>query len=168
MSQLAYNHDWKLYWTLYKHLGCNRIATESGGGFGAGQAHDGVHFWGGALLSFNRSDSLKLALLLLVLGVMLGASDTCTGILLWELASLRLYVFDTVCSSSPCFTAHQLQLNWLFPFFIQMSFRLSACKVVSLQLRRSYHSITKPTNRSIRNGIPKTFYYHEHEQLTCA
>jgi len=80
-----------------------------------------------------------------------------TGILLWELASLRLYVFDTVCSSSSCFTAHQLQLNWLFPFFIQMSFRLSACKVVSLQLRRSYHSITKPTNRSIRNGIPKTF-----------
>jgi len=120
-----------------------------------------VHFWRGCIAVIQQIDSLKLARPLLVPEIRGGASDTCTGILLWELVSLCLYMFSTVCSSSSSFTTHQLQLNWLFPFSYKCLFDYQPYKVVSLQLRRSYHSITNSTNRSIRNVEHKTFYHHE-------
>jgi len=140
-----------------------------------------VHFLKrGALLSSNKSIHLNLLGHCWCLRSGVGASDTCTGILLWELVSLCLYVFSTVCSSSSSFTTHQLQLNWLFPFSYKCLFDYQPYKVVSLQLRRSYHSITNSTNRSIRNVEHKTFTMKhwttnifgdpvnlQHEQLTC-
>jgi len=126
LSQLAYNHDWKLYWTLYKHLGCNRIAAESGGGFGAEQAYDGGAFLKrGALLSSNKSIHLNLL-----------GHCWCLRSEGGHLIPVRGYRCESLCLSvciclAPFVLLHPpshspITTQLIVSFFIQMSFRLSA------------------------------------------